>query len=41
MLLLHAVLTAHSLAGHGRALADPMPDPSPSATSAGSRTRIR
>ena len=35
MLLLHAVLTAHSLAGHGRALADPMPDPSPSATSAG------
>jgi hypothetical protein len=30
MLLLHAVLTAHSLAGHTRALADPMPDPSAS-----------
>jgi hypothetical protein len=32
MLLLHAVLTAHSLAGHGHALADPMPDPSSSPT---------
>jgi hypothetical protein len=31
MMLLHAVLTAHSLAGHGRALADP----TPSSTSAG------
>jgi hypothetical protein len=28
MMLLHAVLTVHSLTGHGHALADPMPDPS-------------
>jgi hypothetical protein len=32
MLLLHVVLTAHSLSGHGHALADPMPDPSLSPT---------
>jgi hypothetical protein len=35
MLLLHAVLTAHGLSGHGHALADPtpssgVPDPDPS-----------
>jgi len=32
MMLLHAVLTAHSLAGHARTLADPMPDPTVSPT---------
>jgi hypothetical protein len=35
MLLLHAVLTAHSLAGHSHTLADPIPDPTTSPASGG------